>query len=370
MVDAIWRVVTIVYSLLVTKHFLTTQDERHTLRSEDGSLCKLVDTNQLCCALLLRDILVGERWNAGFQAIDQAHVVMATHVADLLRRIVGPWLLVIVDLRHIHLWMSDTAHDTKLQALFLARDSSQESTLMIIGERTTESITHIITEGCYPIELLSISLHSQFIHWISTRACAPSLTIDIDGRINLVDLGTNLLHCLDVMHAHQVEAEAIDMIFINPILHAFQHELTHQWLLGSRLIATSRTIGILAVSRLTIIHIRISQLEVAVVDVESMVIHHVEDDTDARLVKSLHHLLELLDTSHGVVRVGGITALWHIVVLRVVTPVVLRSVQLGFIYRSIVERRKDMNGIDTETLQVFYRLWLRQSQELTLVFQA
>ena len=46
LVDAVWRVETVVYTLLVAKHLLAGKDERHTLRGEDAGLGKLVDTEQ------------------------------------------------------------------------------------------------------------------------------------------------------------------------------------------------------------------------------------------------------------------------------------------------------------------------------------
>jgi hypothetical protein len=57
LVDAIRRVVTVVNSLLITKHLLAGKDERYTLRSEHTGLGKLVDAEQLGSTHLLRDIL-------------------------------------------------------------------------------------------------------------------------------------------------------------------------------------------------------------------------------------------------------------------------------------------------------------------------
>ena len=124
--------------------------------------------------------------------------------------------------------MSDATHDTELQTLLLARKTSQERTLMVIRERTTKSISHIIAEGTDTIELMGIRLHGKFLGRISTAACTPSLTIDIDARIDAVHHLTDSLHGLDIVNTHQVEAEAVDMEFINPVLHALQHKLAHQ----------------------------------------------------------------------------------------------------------------------------------------------
>ena len=216
------------HTLLVAKHLLAGKDKRYTLGSEDAGLCKLVDAKQLGNTHLLRDILICQGWDTCLQSIYQTHIVVAAYITDLLGWVVGPRLLVIVHLVHIHLRMSDATHDTELQTLLLSRKTSQERTLMVIRERTTKGITHIIAEGTDTVELVGIRLHGKFLRRISTAACAPSLTIDIDARINTVHHLTDSLHGLDIMHTHQVKTETVDMIFIYPILHALQHKLAHQ----------------------------------------------------------------------------------------------------------------------------------------------
>ena len=228
LVDAVWRIETVVHSLLVAKHLLTGKDERHTLRCEDAGLGKQVDAEQFGSTHLFRDFLVCQGWDARLQSIYQAHIIVAAYIADLLGWIVGPRLLVIVHLGHIYLRMSNATHDTELQTLLLAWESSQERTLMVIRERTTKSITHIIAECTDTIQLMGIRLHGELLGRISTAACTPALTIDIDTRIDAVHHLTDSLHGLDIVNTHQVEAEAVNMEFINPVLHALQHKLAHQ----------------------------------------------------------------------------------------------------------------------------------------------
>ena len=110
---------------------------------------------------------------------------------------------------------------------------------MVIRERTTERIAHIIAESTDTIQLMGIRLHCQFLCRISTTASTPSLTIDIDARIDAVYHLTDSLHGFDVMNAHQVETETIDMIFVYPVFHALQHILTHERLFRSSLVATA-----------------------------------------------------------------------------------------------------------------------------------
>ena len=104
---------------------------------------------------------------------------------------------------------------------------------MVIRERTTERIAHIIAESTDALELLGIRLHRQFLGRISTAACTPSLTINIDAGIDAVYHLTDSLHGFDVMNTHQVETETIDMIFVYPVFHALQHKLAHERLFRS-----------------------------------------------------------------------------------------------------------------------------------------
>ena len=101
-----------------------------------------------------------------------------------------------------------------------------------------------------------------------------------------------------------------------------------------------------------------------------MVVHHVENHSYASLVQCLHHLLELLDSCGREIGVGGIAALGHIVVLRVVAPVVLRRVEACLVNRGIVERRQDVYGVHAERLQIFCRLGFRERKKFALVLQA
>ena len=82
------------------------------------------------------------------------------------------------------------------------------------------------------------------------------------------------------------------------------------------------------------------------IDIVGVVVDDVEEDGDAGLVQCLHHLLELTDAADGVVGVGRVRTLWHVVVYGVVAPVILRLTETGLVDRAIVVARQDMDGID------------------------
>ena len=114
------------------------------------------------------------------------------------------------------------------------------------------------------------------------------------------------------------------MVFFNPVFYALKHELAHHGLVGGGFVAATRTVAICAICCLAVEIVGIGKLEVGVIDVVGMVIHHVENHTDTRIVERLYHLFKLTDTHLWIVRIGGIASLGHVVVHGIVTPVILR----------------------------------------------
>ena len=159
------------------------------------------------------------------------------------------------------------------------------------------------------------------------------------------------------------------MIFVYPVFYRFNHKLAHHLLLTGCLIITTRAIGILTVCSLTIEIIRICTLEITAVDVPCVIIHYIKDNSDSCLVQSLHHLFELFDTCSRCVRVSRIRTFRHVIIQRVVTPVVLRFIETSLINRGIVVRRQDMNSINAKSLQMIDSLLLCQRKEFAFVYQ-
>ena len=245
--------------------------------------------------------------------------------------------------------MSDSSRDTKLQAFLTVGHTSQEAPLCIVVERTTQGIADFVGEGCDTRHFGDVCLDTQLLGRQSTLTCTPTFAIDKDGGIDGIDGLADFVHCLDIMTTHQVEAEAVDMVFVDPMLHRLNHELPHHRLVGSSLVATAGAVGIFTI-HLSIIIVGVGALEVGVVDVVGMVVDHIEDDGDASLVKSLHHLLELTNTARGIIWIGRIATLWHVVVHRIIAPVVLWGIKAGLIHRAIIIAGQDMNGIHTQCL--------------------
>ena len=69
-------------------------------------------------------------------------------------------------------------------------------------------------------------------------------------------------------------------------------------------------------------------------------------------MQGLHHLLELADTYIRFVRVGGVRTVGHVVILRIVTPVVFILIQFGLVHGSIIIGRQDMYVRHSQLFQV------------------
>ena len=137
------------------------------------------------------------------------------------------------------------------------------------------------------------------------------------------------------------------MVFVSPVFHTFEHELAHQRLFRSSLVATAGTVAWLSVGSVTVVRHRESAVEIASFDVESMVVNHIENNANACFVQGLYHLFELKNAAGRLLCIERITAFRHVIVLWIVAPIVLWGSRVGFVYRSKVERWQNVNGVYT-----------------------
>ena len=266
--------------------------------------------------------------------------------------------------------MADGTGNAELDTLLLTRHSHEETALRVVGERTAQRVTHVVAEGTDAVEPARVGLHGELVLRIGARAGTPSLTIYIYRGVDTVDGGAYVVHRLNVVYAHEVEAEAVDVILIYPVLHALLHELAHERFLRCRLVAAARAVAVLAIGCLAVEIVGPGFLEVGAVDVERVVVHNIENNPDANPVQGLHHLLELAYARLGVGGVGGIGTLGHVVVHGVVAPVVLRAVRARLVDRGVVERRQDVYGVDAQVPQIVDGGRLREGEKLALVADA
>ena len=105
------------------------------------------------------------------------------------------------------------------------------------------------------------------------------------------------------------------------------------------------------------------------VDIEGMIIHDVQNHGNSGFVQALHHLFELTDATGRVVGIGRISALWHIIVHRVISPVVLWLRKTGLVNRTIVITWQDMNSINAKVSQMLNSPWFCQCKILAWILR-
>ena len=178
------------------------------------------------------------------------------------------------------------------------------------------------------------------------------------------------------MNPHQVKTESVYVILSGPIADRLYHETPHHRSFAGRFIATARCVGPFPFLVRAIKIPRYGPFKITSFRNSRVIIHHVHHHPDACPMKCHDHLLELTDTHFRPIRVGSIRAFRHIVVFRVISPVVLRPVELGFVHRRKVERRQQLYVRHAQLLQMVnarflaqirMRSFLRQSQELSSV---
>src|SRR5699024_517792 len=81
----------------------------------------------------------------------------------------------------------------------------------------------------------------------------------------------------------------------------------------------------MAVSILTIIIIRDSELEPRIFCFISMIVDDIQHNTNVMLVQTLYHLFEFFDTYFRIMWVSGIFSFRDIIVFRIVSPIILRT---------------------------------------------
>ena len=232
----------------------------------------------------------------------------------------------------IDLRMLDAACNTETNTSLMPFQSGKESTLGIIAERTTQAIAKLIAKCGDAGQAVNIVFHRQRIHRQLRRTCSPTFSIYINSRVYFVYSFTDGTHGFQIVNAHQVEAETIDMIFVHPVFHTFHHIFTHHGTLRRCLITTPRSIGKIPFRCLTIKITGNGTLEIAPFGHCRMIIHHIHHHTDTCLMQRHHHLFKFTDTNLRSIRVGRIRTIWHIIILRVISPIVLRSIQLRFVH--------------------------------------
>ena len=135
--------------------------------------------------------------------------------------------------------MGDGSGYAEAYALFASGQPGKESSFAVVVEWTAEGVAHVVAEGADAVELGCMGLGGQLVGRVGAGAGAPSLAIDIDGGIDLVHSPAYLVHGLDVVDAHEVEPETVDVVLVDPVAHRLYHKLSHERFLARCLVAAA-----------------------------------------------------------------------------------------------------------------------------------
>ena len=206
-IDGVRTVVGIAYTFLVAHNFVTREDERNTLRSEYGRMCQFVVGGQLfVCSLRYGNL----------QAVGDAMVVMTTGIAQHLCRLGGPGCRCMQG-GVLQLRMRQCGSDTEHHLCIVSRTTDDEGTFQVVVPASPQSVTEFVTERGNSRHPVGVGFHGQAVSRISRTAGCPSFSVDVDGRVNLVQCASDGFHGRDVVDSHQVETETVDMVFVGPV---------------------------------------------------------------------------------------------------------------------------------------------------------
>ena len=121
------------------------------------------------------------------------------------------------------------------------------------------------------------------------------------------------------------------MVFLGPEPYRIADIAAHHIPLGGHVVAAAGAVRPAAVLVHPVIIRGGYVVEEGILRVIGVVVYHVHDDADARLMHSLYHLLALAYPHAAVIRVGGVGALGYVIVLRVIAPVVLRILGIALV---------------------------------------
>ena len=126
---------------------------------------------------------------------------MARDIRDVLHRFATPF---------------GTGYQTAHHVLDTCGIAGSEAAFVVKG-RADKGVADVIAESAYTRHLVCPLLHGELFVRISGTHRSPAFTIGEDGRIDLVESGTNGVHRLLVVDAHQVKTESVDVIFAGPV---------------------------------------------------------------------------------------------------------------------------------------------------------
>ena len=196
------------------------------------------------------------------------------------------------------------SHNADFHRFFLPRFSGCKSTVFSTAVMTFHRITDIIAEHGHTFHLRHVLLQGTAFYRKRTVACRPAFTVNHGIRVDGAKFFGHTGHCFRIVNSHEVEAETVDVEFLHPVFHGVDNIVAHLLAVGSRFVATGRSVAVSAVGTMAVIIARSCKREIGIVGQCRMVVDHIHDYADTCIVKRQHHFLHFTDTSFGIHRIG------------------------------------------------------------------
>ena len=356
-IDLIGRTVAVVVKAallgrLGPQHFLTGLHKGNTLGQEGKGRRQIVHLHQH----------VPGRFRRGqANAVKEGVVIMAGDVVHTLVRLCRP---------------QGHTHKAGFQLVLGANGAADESGSSVVKHRAPQQIPNRIAEEGESRHFGGIALYGQIKAGLGQLGIhAPALAVENDVGVGLVNGMNDLVDGLHIDQAHQIEAEAVDVILVRPVVEGIHQILAHHDPLGGGIVAAAGAVGIHAVFVDPAEISGHNLVKAEIPSLKNMVVDHVHNHADAVVVQSLHHLLHFLHTDGAVVGIRSVGTFGNIEVHRVIAPVELR-IAAAFIGIAVVKNRQQMQMGDAQVLDVVqtgrlagfgFLSGFRHTQELALI---
>ena len=131
-----------------------------------------------------------------------------------------------------------SAGDAELKVCILSLDSVHEARIRAV-ERASDGVADVVAERAYAVKSVCVGLEGDGICREGRRRCGPAFAVEHDVRVDGSEAAGDLVHGIDVVDSHEVETEAVDMVFLHPPLERFDHVFAEHLTLGCGLVAAA-----------------------------------------------------------------------------------------------------------------------------------
>ena len=182
-------------------------------------------------------------------------------------------------------------------------------------------------------------------------AARPRLAVeqDVPPAWQCVQRGTHRVHGIRVLQRHQIKPESVDMVFLRPEHHRIYNVLAHHGPLAGKVAAAAGAVGEFALGGAPVPVAGDGAFQPGIRKI-GVVVHHVHHHAQTGFVQRLHHGPALPHPHRAVEGVGGVAALRHVVIQRVVAPVVAAGG--GLPDGGVVKHRHQLDVADAQPFQI------------------